>query len=88
MRCKPGDVAVVLSAFHQSNVGRFVSVIERYQGTGDAGQDWSQPVWLVASKAPLTWTRGKGLWRGNQGPVPDAALQPIRGLSAGGVQAS
>lgn len=88
MNCKPGDVAVVLSAFHPSNVGRFVSVIERYQGKGYASRDWAQPVWLVESKAPMMWTRESGLWCGNQGPVPDAALQPIRGLAAGAGPAS
>lgn len=50
MTCKPGDVAVVLSAFHQAKVGRLVSVIERYQGMGDASLDWPRPVWLVESR--------------------------------------
>lgn len=88
MKCKPGDMAVVLSASHKSNVGRFVSVIELYASTGDANLDWAPPVWLVESNAPLMWTRGKGLWIGNKGPVPDSALQPIRGLSKRDIQAT
>jgi hypothetical protein len=88
MKCKPGDLAVVLSAHHKSNVGRFVSVIELYASTDGAKLDWASPVWLVESNAPLMWTRGKGLWIGNKGPVPDSALQPIQGLSKRDIQAS
>ena len=88
MKCKPGDMAVVLSAFHPSNVGRFVSVVRLYDNTVCANLDCESPVWLVESNAPLTWTRGKSLWLGNQGPVPDAVLQPIRGVSTGNTQAT
>jgi hypothetical protein len=80
MKCKPGDMAVILSAFHESNVGRFVSVVKLYEGTG-VYSDWAQPVWLVESKTPLTWTKRDQPWFGIQGPVSDAVLQPIRGLT-------
>jgi len=79
MKCKAGDMAVVLSAFHKANVGRFVSVVKLYDNTGDAAMGWEQPVWLVESHAPMTWTKGAKVWQGHQGPVPDSALQPIRG---------
>ncbi len=82
MKCKPGDMAVVLSSFHESNVGRFVSVVELYDNPGGVNLDWEPPIWLVESHAPLTWTKGNSLWCGSRGPVPDAALQPIRGLPA------
>lgn len=88
MKCKPGDMAVVLSAFHPSNVGRFVSVVRLYDNTACDNLAWEPPVWLVESNAPLTWTRGKSRWLGNQGPVPDAVLQPIRGVSTGKTQSS
>ena len=81
MKCKAGDMAVVLSAFHQSNVGRFVNVVKLYDGTGDVKMACDQPVWLVESNAPMTWTKGAKVWHGHQGPVPDSALQPIRGWS-------
>ena len=81
MKCKAGDMAVVLSAFHQSNVGRFVNVVKLYDGTGDVKMACDQPVWLVESNAPMTWTKGAKVWHGHQGPVPDSALQPIRGRS-------
>ncbi len=80
MRCKEGDMAVVLSAFHKSNVGRFVNVVRLYDGTGSLGMTSDQPVWLVESNAPMTWTKGARVWHGHRGPVPDSALQPIRGL--------
>ena len=88
MKCKPGDMAVVLTAFHKSNVGMFVNIVELYGTGGGMNLACSQPVWLVESYAPLTWTRGNSLWHGSRGPVPDAALQPVRGLKAGGFRAS
>ena len=81
MRCKAGDMAVVLSAFHQSNVGMFVNVVKLYDGASDVNMGCEQAVWLVESNAPMTWTKGAKVWHGHQGPVPDSALQPIRGGS-------
>ncbi len=80
MRCKAGDLAVVLSAVHKSNVGKFVNVIKLYPPDGGVNLAGDQRVWLVESYAPLTWRTGKKLWCGILGPVPDSALQPIRGL--------
>lgn len=81
MKCRPGDMAVVLSAVHKSNVGKFVSVLKLYDAHDVVDLGCGQPVWLVHSHSPLTWRTGKKLWFGTQGPVPDAALQPIRGPS-------
>ncbi|MFZ4480117.1 MAG: hypothetical protein ACOYNZ_09540 [Rhodoferax sp.] len=86
MKCKPGDMAVVLTAFHQSNVGTFVNVVGLYDAAGGMNLGHGKPVWLVQSYAPLTWRTGKKLWRGNKGPVPDSALQPIRGMPVGRLQ--
>ena len=78
MKCKAGDMAVVLSAFHKANVGRFVSVVKLYDNTGDAAMGWEQPVWLVESHAPMTWTKGAKVWQGHQGQrcSPSGAGQP------------
>jgi len=81
MKCKAGDMAVVLSAFHQSNVGMFVNVVKLYDGASDVNMGCEQAVWLVESNAPMTWTKGGKVWHGHRGPVPDSALQPIRGRS-------
>ena len=81
MKCKAGDMAVVLSAVHQSNVGRFVNVVKLYDGASDVNMGCEQAVWLVESNAPMTWTKGAKVWHGHQGPVLDSALQPIRGWS-------
>ena len=35
MRCRPGDMAVVLDAVHKSNIGKIVTVIELHDGLGD-----------------------------------------------------
>ena len=81
MKCRPGDMAVVLNAFHSSNVGAFVHIIAPYDSADRIKLGGGDAVWLVESKVPLTWTRGRGLWHGLRGPVPDTALQPIRELA-------
>ena len=81
MKCKPGDMAVVLSAVHQSNVGKFVNVVRLYNVNDGVDLGDSRPVWLVQSHTPLTWRTGDKLWCAIRGPVPDASLQPIRGLA-------
>lgn len=81
MKCRPGDMAVVLKAFHSSNVGAFVQIIAPYNEADRIKLGGGQAVWWVESKVPLTWTRGCRLWHGTRGPVPEAALQPIRELA-------
>lgn len=77
-RCKPGDLAVVVSAQHQCNLGRIVKIIEQHNRTGPLVYDQSLSVWLVECPAPLKWTYNRQVYKRKRGPVPDASLQPIR----------
>ena len=83
MRCKVGDLAVVVNAECRCNVGNIVRVIAPHDGTGVIRFARHGHVWLVAAHRPLTWyMRGKR-YRRKTGPVPDNRLQPIRGLPLG-----
>jgi hypothetical protein len=83
LRCKPGDLAVVVRAKYPVNLGRIVRVIRRDQGSGILFYAKDTPAWLAVSARPLTWyVDGKRILR-KSGPVPDAQLQPIRGLPPG-----
>jgi hypothetical protein len=83
-RCKPGDLAVVVSAHNRANVGRIVHVLRLHDGSGDFayGPDVGT-VWLVrdAGGRRMVWRMRSSnrVWRRRLGPVPDAQLQPIRG---------
>jgi hypothetical protein len=79
MRCKPGDLAVIIDAFNCTNVGRIVKVVRLHDGGGSLAMASSPNVWLVHCAQPLTWTIGDVLYRRKNGPAPDAQLQPIRG---------
>jgi hypothetical protein len=78
-RCKPGDLAVVISAANPANIGRIVKVIAPHDGEGRLGLVGPKPVWLVSAPTPLTWRDGAKRHRLKKGPVPDSQLQPIRG---------
>ena len=79
LRCKPGDLAVVIHATFKTNLGHIVRVIRPSCGEGDLTYPAHMNTWLVESAEPLTWYRGKKRFRRKSGPVPDAQLQPIRG---------
>jgi hypothetical protein len=79
MRCKIGDMAVVIDAYHRCNLGNIVRVIEPHDGTGDLIFGSSDGhVWLVEAARPMTWTVKKKRYRRKVGPAPDNQLQPIR----------
>ena len=83
LRCRPGDLAIVISAKYASNLGRIVRVIRRDNGNGALRYKESIPTWLVESPTLLTWYAYKKRYRRKRGPVPDAQLQPIRGEPLG-----
>jgi hypothetical protein len=86
MRCRPGDLAVVIAARNQCNLGLIVRVIRLDDGAW-LRMEGQGTVWLVQSTAPLTWCQQLGqrwkFWRRKRGPVPDRQLQPLRGERAG-----
>ena len=78
MRCKVGDIAVVVDARNRCNLGAVVRVIELHDGSGDIEYVPSANAWIVEAPRRMKWTcRGKTFLR-KLGPVPDAQLQPIR----------
>lgn len=80
MRCKPGDLAVVVNAQFRSNVGNIVRVIAPDHGAGFVQFVGEGRVWLVECHRPMTWATYGKRYRRRTGPVPDNRLQPIRGL--------
>jgi len=85
-KCSVGDLAVVTSAHHSSNLGRIVRIL-RSQAESDPRRFPSSrgAVWYIRSvgNSRLTWSdksSGK-VWRRLRGLVPDDCLTPIRGIS-------
>lgn len=81
MRCRPGDLAVVVSAVNKQNVGKIVRVLRAYDGTGDILLVGTGPQWLVQCSVPIVWgwPGKKPTHRRKVGPALDSQLQPIRG---------
>jgi hypothetical protein len=77
LRCKPGDLAIVIASCYQENIGAIVRVLELHHDTK----------WRVrVAGPPLSAADAAGfLWRTDQLPsscaviVRDSSLQPIRG---------
>ena len=83
LRCKPGDMAVVIDARYKCNLGAIVQVIELHNGVGDIRYLKKHNAWLAKSSKPLKWVVNGKCYRRKTGPVPDAQLQPIRGYPLG-----
>ena len=79
MRCKSGDLAVIIDAFNRSNIGRIVKVVGRHDGRRTLAMASSPNLWLIQCAQPLTWTIDDKRYRCKNGTAPDAQLQPIRG---------
>ena len=79
LRCKPGDLAVVISAKYRRNLGIIVRVISMDNRTGALRYPWETPVWLAESEKLMVWVSDGKRHSSKRGPIPDAQLQPIRG---------
>jgi hypothetical protein len=83
LRCRPGDLAVVIQAQLATNLGRIVRIIGIDDHNGDLRFPIQTPTWLVRCDSPMTWRQNNKRYRRKQGPVPDAYLQPIRSYPLG-----
>ncbi len=83
LRCRPGDLAVVINARLPSNLGRIVRVVAQHDGTGVLAYPPTVATWLVTSPHSMNWVIDGKRFRRKKGPVPDAQLQPIRGQDLG-----
>ena len=83
MKCKVGDLAVIVAADFKSNIGNIVKIIAPDDGKGIC--DWSKQglAWVVTAARPITWVINGKRYRRKIGPVPENRLQPIRGVKAG-----
>ena len=78
-RCKPGDLAIIIDAFHRRNLGRIVRVIRADDGSHGLPLKFycAGTVWLVESEQELLWSLCDERYRSKRGPAPDSQLQPI-----------
>lgn len=79
-RCRPGDLAVVVRPSIPANLGRIVRVVRPYRGPPDVRMPSGSFIWLIEAAHPLTWSAQGRTQHDKQGPAPDDALQPIRGI--------
>lgn len=79
MKCRAGDLAVVVRSRDPLNLGRVVRV--SWADAGDSGYTfpWEGPTWWIEASEPMIWLIGGRPHAMYCGPVPDHCLQPIRG---------
>lgn len=79
--CKPGDLAIVISAVNPENIGLIVEVLRPHVPVGKLVMKRDEPVWDVRCRTKMVWSYvGKKRRRvAFEGPAPDSFLWPIRG---------
>lgn len=82
LRCRPGDLAVIVNCVNPENLGLIVRVIGRWLPNHD---DWAPAAnlceWEIEATSQRIMTMNllgeKLFWK--RCPAPDSGLQPIRG---------
>lgn len=80
-RCKIGDLAIVVSAYHRENLGLIVRIIGPHDGVvpGIGPLDVAGPYWLVEGVRPMIYSNNRRRLETKLGPAADSTLEPIRG---------
>jgi hypothetical protein len=73
-------MAVVVRPSIPANLGRIVRVVGPYRGPPHVRMHGTNCIWLIEAAHPLTWDADGHIHQDKQGPAPDEALQPIRGI--------
>ena len=80
LNCKPGDLAVVVTAHNPENIGTILRVIRAHQDQNALVDFNGQHIWLAEAPRPMTYKVSNKLVKRKKGAVPDAILRPIRGI--------
>lgn len=79
MKCKPGDLAIIVDPYNPENAGLIVQVIKTHWNQDALQKSEGDHIWLVQCQQPMTYCYGERLRRRKCGPAPDSVMQPIRG---------
>lgn len=87
LKCRPGDLAVVVQAINAENLGKIVQVIALHDGRPFNLKE-SGTAWRVRCAHPMlyTYSDGRRLLL-HEGPTRDMDLQPIRGAPGKSIRA-
>ena len=78
--CKVGDLAIVVTAFNQENIGKIVRIVATVGKRKWHDFDTPTWIWLVESEgSPLAyeWAAGDKTYHA-KGKAPDAYLRPLK----------
>jgi hypothetical protein len=85
-RCKPGDLAIVISANIPENIGNIVEIVGPPNGH-PIKASWECAIWhvrTISGRRTLVYRLGNGsigmVKRHAEGPVPDFRLWPLPGV--------
>ena len=80
LNCKPGDLAVVITAHNPENIGTILRVIKKHHNQNALVDFKGSHIWMAEAPRPMLYDVGGKMVRRRKGAVPDAILRPIRGL--------
>lgn len=82
-KCMPGDLAVIVWAHNDVNIGKIVKVLALHPNQREIIAPATDVLWTCQAAHLLTYDVGGKKRRRRKGPVPDSSLWPIRGTAVG-----
>ena len=81
LKCKPGDLAVIVDAYNPENIGTFVKVLKAHKNQFDLVKPEGDVLWLVEASRPMSYDVSGRINKRNKGVAPDSSIRPIRGIT-------
>ena len=82
LNCKPGDLAIVVTAHNPENIGTILRVLKKHHNQNALFDYTGAHICMAEAPRPMVYDVGGKIVRMRKGAVPDAILRPIRGLPA------
>ncbi len=80
-KCAPGDLAIIVEAFNEVNLGTIVKVLALHPDQGALLVPATDVLWTCEATHQMTYDIGGIKKTMHRGPAPDSSLHPIRGVT-------
>lgn len=82
-KCTAGDLAIVVYAYNNANIGAIVKVLALHPNQFEIESHPDDVLWTCQAAHPMTYSIGEKKRKIKTGPIPDSYMRPIRGEPLG-----
>jgi hypothetical protein len=78
-KCHPGDLAIIVNAYNQANIGLIVKVLQLHPDQFAIDAPDGDAIWTCQAHHQMVYDIGGKKRKRLKGPVPDSYMYPIKG---------